>query len=65
MATYYQSVATATCEFTFSGIPSYTASFTASATDPEESVAIKLSESVVLKVIQKYIANQHSKNKII
>jgi phosphoribosyl-ATP pyrophosphohydrolase len=60
MATYYQSIATAKCEFTFSDIPSYTASFTASATDPEESVAIKLSESAVLEVIQQYIANQQS-----
>jgi hypothetical protein len=58
MATYYESIATATCEFTFINIPSYTASFSASATDAEESVAIKLSESAVLEVIQQYIAGQ-------
>jgi len=60
MATYYESIATATCEFTFSGIPSYTASFSASATDAEENTAVKLSESAVLEVIQAYITNQQS-----
>ena len=58
MATYYQSVATATCEFTFIGNPSYTASFSASATASEENDAVKLSESAVLEVIQAYIASQ-------
>jgi hypothetical protein len=58
MATYYESIATATCEFTFNDNPSYKASFSASATDAEESVAIKLSESAVLEVIQQYIASQ-------
>jgi hypothetical protein len=58
MATYYQSIATATCEFTFSNIPSYSASFSASATDAEENNAIKLSESAVLETIQSYIATQ-------
>lgn len=58
MATYYQSIATAKCDFTFSNIPSYTNSFTASATDAEEKTAIKLSESAVLEKIQAYIATQ-------
>jgi len=58
MVSYYQSVATATCEFTFIGNPSYTASFSASATASEENDAVKLSESAVLEVIQAYIANQ-------
>jgi hypothetical protein len=58
MVSYYQSVATATCEFTFIGNPSYSASFSASATDAEENTAVKLSESAVLEVIQAYIANQ-------
>jgi len=58
MVSYYQSVATATCEFTFIGNPSYTASFSASATASEENDAVKLSESAVLEVIQAYIASQ-------
>lgn len=58
MATYYQSVATASCQFTFNNIPSYTASFSASAIDVVENTAIKLSESAVLETIQLYLETQ-------
>jgi hypothetical protein len=53
--TDYSSLAIANCEFTFDGIPPFTASFSASASDTEKKKALKLSKKVVSKLIKNYI----------
>lgn len=54
----YYSLATAYCTFTFTGIPTFTASFSASASDKIKEVAIKLSKKTVLKNIKEYVKTQ-------
>ena len=60
MTCNYLSLATANCEFTFEGIPPFTASFTGSASDPEKKKAIKLSKKVVSQTVEKYIKEKSS-----
>ena len=55
---YYSSLATVNCEFTFAGIPAFTASFSASAADNIKEVAIKLSKKTVLKTVKDYLKTQ-------
>ena len=53
--TGYSSLATANCEFTFEGIPPFTATFSASASDNEKKKAMKFSKKIVLQTVEKYI----------
>ena len=58
MTVLYSSLASAQCEFTFEGKQTFTASFSASASDIEKKKAMKLSKKVVLTLIDKYIKEQ-------
>ena len=60
MTSNYLSLATANCEFTFEGIPPFTASFTGSASDIDKKKAMKLSKKVVLQTVDKYIKETSS-----
>jgi hypothetical protein len=55
---YWSSLATAHCEFTFIGMPTFTASFSASASNQNKEVAMEESRKLVLKVVDQYIMTQ-------
>jgi hemerythrin superfamily protein len=60
MTVLYSSLATAQCEFTFGGRPTFSASFSASASDMAKKKAMKLSKKVVSTLTDKYIKEQSS-----
>ena len=60
MTVLYSSLASAQCIFTFEGKQTFTASFSASASNVEKKKAMKVSKKLVSTLIDNYIKEQSS-----
>jgi hypothetical protein len=58
MCNYWSSLAIAQCEFSFVGLPTFSASFSESASNKKKENAIVHSKKAVLETIEKYINSQ-------